>query len=148
MGLFFVHFRSFSNKQTLFTTNQSEKCHVHRVWPRDLNPWPLKHESSPITTRPGLPPSTLFCFLMLIRNRQTPNLECENKIFNVTVKFAAKSIAVSTGPRMKRQKYWWQKKLKIEFFLNWLESDSKTDNFLHPIISSILLLAKWKEFSP
>ena len=26
------------------------------IWRQDLNPRPLKHESSPISTRPGLPP--------------------------------------------------------------------------------------------
>ena len=32
-----------------------KKCHVHPVYgTEDLNPQPLKHESSPITIRPGL----------------------------------------------------------------------------------------------
>ena len=26
------------------------------IWHQDLNPQPFEHESSPITTRPGLPP--------------------------------------------------------------------------------------------
>ena len=46
-------------KQTnssIFTTNICEKCPSSiRCW--DLNPRPLEHESSPITTRPGLHPS-------------------------------------------------------------------------------------------
>ena len=32
---------------------------------QDSNPQPLKHESSPITTRPGLPPYALSIFLFL-----------------------------------------------------------------------------------
>ena len=31
-------------------------------WRRDLTPRPLKHESPPITTRPGLPPLHKFVF--------------------------------------------------------------------------------------
>ena len=34
------------------------------IWCRDSNPRLLEHESSPITTRPGLPP---YCWLMLFR---------------------------------------------------------------------------------
>ena len=32
---------------------------VHLVWCRDSNSRPLEHESPPITTRPGLPPSAI-----------------------------------------------------------------------------------------
>ena len=32
------------------------------AWHRDLNPWPFEHDSSPKTTRPGLPPYTLWVF--------------------------------------------------------------------------------------
>ena len=46
---------SFQTNNTVFTRNKYEKYQVH-IWRRDLNPRPLKHESSPITTRPGLPP--------------------------------------------------------------------------------------------
>ena len=31
------------------------------IW--DLNPRPFKHESSPITTRPGLPPCNIYYFI-------------------------------------------------------------------------------------
>ena len=31
LGLFFVYFRSFQTNNTIFTTNQCEKCHVHPV---------------------------------------------------------------------------------------------------------------------
>ena len=53
----FVYFRSFSiqTNNTFLTRSQYEKCHVH-VQCRDSNPRPLDHESSPITTRPELPP--------------------------------------------------------------------------------------------
>ena len=53
---FFVYFQSFqTNINTIFTTNQCEKCPSSiQYW--DSNPRPLEHESSPITTRPGLRP--------------------------------------------------------------------------------------------
>ena len=31
-GLFVVYFRSFQTNNTIFTTNQCEKCHVHPVY--------------------------------------------------------------------------------------------------------------------
>ena len=53
-GLFFIYFRSFQTIQYNFY-NKSKKCSFSiQRW--DSNPWPFKHESSPITTRPGLPP--------------------------------------------------------------------------------------------
>ena len=67
-GPFFVYFWSFqTNTYTIFTTNQCEKMPMPSSIPcRDLNPWPLDHESSPITTRPGLPPtSNLLCRHMM-----------------------------------------------------------------------------------
>ena len=51
-GLFFVYFRSFQTSTTIFTTNQCEKC-PSSIWGWDSNPQPLKHELSPITTRPA-----------------------------------------------------------------------------------------------
>ena len=38
---------------TIFTTNKREKC-PSSIRCRDSNSRPLEHESSPITTRPGL----------------------------------------------------------------------------------------------
>ena len=35
------------------------------IWRRELNLQTFKHESSPITTKPGLPPSTVFLSLSL-----------------------------------------------------------------------------------
>ena len=59
---FFVYFRLF--KQTLqnFTSNICEKC-PSSIQYRDLNPQPSVHESSPITTRPGLPPLSMHVTL-------------------------------------------------------------------------------------
>ena len=55
---FFIYFRSFLTNNTIFTTNQCEKMSkcTSSIWHRDLNPQPFEHESSPITTRRGLPP--------------------------------------------------------------------------------------------
>ena len=47
-------FSSFQTNNTLFTTNQCKKCPSSIQHP-DSNPWPLKHELTLITTRPGLP---------------------------------------------------------------------------------------------
>ena len=58
----FICFRL--SKQTFKFLQQInvKKCHVHSVylWYWDSNPQPLKHESSPITTRPGLPPNSNY----------------------------------------------------------------------------------------
>ena len=51
-GLFFVYFWSFQTNNTIFATNQCPSS-IRR---RDSNPWPYKHESLPIPTRPGLQP--------------------------------------------------------------------------------------------
>ena len=53
-SLYFVYFRSFQTINTIFTTNQCDKC-PSRIWRWDSNPRPFEHEFSPITTRPGLP---------------------------------------------------------------------------------------------
>ena len=59
-GLFFVSFRSFSNKhQNNFTSNQCEKC-PSSIWHWDSNPRPSERESPPITPRPGLPCKVLL----------------------------------------------------------------------------------------
>ena len=60
--LFFVYFWSFQTDiVTMFTTNKCEKCHVHPVYGAGIRtPQPSGHEPPPITTRPGLPPYTLF----------------------------------------------------------------------------------------
>ena len=71
-GLFFVYFQSFQTNNTIFITNQCQKlskCPSSiRFW--DLNPQPFKHESSPITTTPGLPPLIFIfsIFLLSVKN--------------------------------------------------------------------------------
>ena len=51
----FGHFQT--NINTIFTTNQCEKMSCpSSIRRQDSNPQPLKRESLPITTRPGLPP--------------------------------------------------------------------------------------------
>ena len=45
----------FSNKHYNFFTNFFVKKCKNNIPCRDSNPWPLGHESPPITTRPGLP---------------------------------------------------------------------------------------------
>ena len=70
-GFFFVYFWSFHTTNTIFSTNQCEKC-PSSIQHWDSNPWPFKHESSPITTRPGLPPcEPLFYFLVF--SQSSPN---------------------------------------------------------------------------
>ena len=70
-GLFYFYFWSFQTDNTIFTTNQYEKCpSIIRRW--DSNPWPLEHESLPITIRPGLPPKKLLCtWLITSEDTQT-----------------------------------------------------------------------------
>ena len=56
--LFSVYFRCFQKNNRIFTTNQCEKMSkcLSSIWRQDSNPRPFEQESSPITTRPGLPP--------------------------------------------------------------------------------------------
>ena len=52
-------FWSFQTNNIVFKTSQKMSCPCSIVrW--DSNPWPLKHEPSPITSRPGLPPIEAF----------------------------------------------------------------------------------------
>ena len=60
---YFVSFLSFQTNNTIFTSNQCEKITCpSSIRHQDSNPWPLKHELNPITTRPGLPPYTSLLF--------------------------------------------------------------------------------------
>ena len=60
-GLFFVYFRSFQ-------TNQCEKMSIpSSIWCKDSNTRPFNRESSPITTRRGLPPLIKILLLPLKR---------------------------------------------------------------------------------
>ena len=60
-GFFFINFRSFSNKQYNFYNKSIGKKCPSSIRRRDSNPQPLKHESLPISTRPGLPPNADIC---------------------------------------------------------------------------------------
>ena len=42
----------------------------YSIWHQDLNSWPLNHEFSPITTRPGLPPNIRSQLLCLKKERK------------------------------------------------------------------------------
>ena len=56
-GLFFIYFWSFqTNINTIFTIQCEKMSCPSSIRCRDSNPHPPDHESSPITTRPGLPP--------------------------------------------------------------------------------------------
>ena len=56
-GLFFVFFGRFKQTLQIFTTNKYEKMiSQSSIQHWDSNSRTLNHESSPITTRPGLPP--------------------------------------------------------------------------------------------
>ena len=52
-SLFFVYFRSFQTNNTFLQQINVKIC-PSSIWCWDSNPQPLKHESSPITTRTGL----------------------------------------------------------------------------------------------
>ena len=61
----FIYFRSFQANSTIFTTNQCENMSCpSSIRCRDSNPRPLERESPPITTRPGLPPISIFYILV------------------------------------------------------------------------------------
>ena len=65
LGLFFVYFCLF-HKQTITFLQpiNLKKCpSSKRCW--DSNPGPSEHESHPITTRPGLPPTTFKLYLVI-----------------------------------------------------------------------------------
>ena len=65
LDLFFVYFQSFQSNNTIFKANQCEKC-PSSIWALDLNPRPLEHELSNITTRPGL---TVFFINKYMKSR-------------------------------------------------------------------------------
>ena len=76
----------------IFTTNKCEKCQSSiQCW--DLNPRPSQHESPPITTRPGLPPTkcifttnlTYLHWLPLLKYKKIYS-DCENFSFVIRPK--------------------------------------------------------------
>ena len=64
-------------KQTIQFYNKSmwKMSCPSRIWCRDSNPWPLEHESPPITTRPGLP-FMIIMFIFVIFKPQKWQQEC------------------------------------------------------------------------
>ena len=58
-GFFFVYFCSFQANNTFFSTMWKMSC-PSSIQRQDSNSKPLKHESSPITTRSGLLPTASF----------------------------------------------------------------------------------------
>ena len=54
----FFYFRSFQANNVVLTKMSCPSS----ISCQDSNPWPLEHQSSPITTRPGLPPYSEFIF--------------------------------------------------------------------------------------
>ena len=69
-GLFFVYFRSFSNKHYKFLQQIFVKKYPSSIRCPDSNPRPLECESPSITTRPGLPPSFLLVTLVTFTSYQ------------------------------------------------------------------------------
>ena len=57
----FVYIRSFQKINTFLQQINVKNVSPSSIQRRDSNPLPLEHESSPITTRPGLLPSLLNC---------------------------------------------------------------------------------------
>ena len=55
-GLFFIYFQSFqtNNKYNFYNKSMWKMAFPSSILCQDLNPRPLKHESSSMTTRPGL----------------------------------------------------------------------------------------------
>ena len=59
----FCLFLSFQTNITIFKTKKCVNVHPVYLHCWDKNPQPSDHESPPITTRPGLPPLFLYCYL-------------------------------------------------------------------------------------
>ena len=67
----FQLFLSFQTHITIFTTSKCEK-YPSIIWCQDSNSRPLKHESPPITTSPGLPPQNGFFIFFAKTNSESP----------------------------------------------------------------------------
>ena len=85
-GLFLIYFLSFQTNNTIFTTNQCKKypCIIQR---QDLNRRPLKHESSPITTRPGLPPYLSESLSLSLHDSNTFERATKTRITKLSISF-------------------------------------------------------------
>ena len=73
-------FSSFQTNITIFTTNICEKC-PSSIQCCDSNPQPSRHESPPITTRPGLFTTSYLCVKWAIYRLvfNTDNRSCSDK---------------------------------------------------------------------
>ena len=67
-GLFFVYFCLLMQTLQFLQQINMKKCPTS-MWRWDLNPWPLKHESPLITTRPGFQLLQEYLSPRLLRNR-------------------------------------------------------------------------------
>ena len=124
-GLFLIYFRLFQTNNTILTTNQCEKCHVHPgIWRRDSNPQPSECESTPIANRQGLPPCS--CLLRKIKRKHmsTESLHSQSPKFVVTMSrviFYKKSVTqfvfTQTVRDCKRQHFTFYKRAKPDIFL-------------------------------
>ena len=73
--LFHFIFGLFQTNMTFLQQYNVKQC-LSRIWCWDSNPRPLVHESSHITTRPGLPPKIeLMSFLLLEQDAPFPRME-------------------------------------------------------------------------
>ena len=79
---FVVYFRSLSNKHNYFYKKQCNKF-TSSIWCYDLNPWPLVHESHPITTRPGHSPNWNMALLLI--NFPATNVESMQEATQLTM---------------------------------------------------------------
>ena len=76
----FVYFWSFQTNNRNFHNKPTWKMSCpSSIRHRDSNPWPLKHELSPITTRPGLLPSVSVLLQFAIKTFIEPQEILYNK---------------------------------------------------------------------
>ena len=81
-GLFFLYLLVFFKQTLLFLQQINVKKCPSSKWHRDLNPRPLEHESSPMTTRPELPPNQVILFVLsLFKNGTSPASFCLFSVF-------------------------------------------------------------------
>ena len=69
---FSFYFKLFKHTLQFFTTNKYVRKCSSSIWCQDSNSRPLKHESPPITTSPGLPPQNGFFIFFAKTNSESP----------------------------------------------------------------------------
>ena len=120
----FCLFSVFSNKQYNFTTNPCEKMPCpSRKRHRDSNPRPLKHESSPITTRLGLPPqSILGCrtSLTVLQRRQTSLIIARNMCSSFSGK-----VQLNTRMSSKKILFWFEQHFNWSIIVYLFDAETK-----------------------